>query len=390
MSLKNLPAEVFHLISERLDRRDHLSLFLVSKKIRSYAQSTIQLHSELVITWSGHVGSPLDAKSDFPDERRRNKFFRIVKSFPHLLSYLTSLSLLIDPSTCDETTHVGQATIKLLSGAVRLWDLRLTRPHVTGSGSLSFALLDGIPSSVTRLQLEGSPINTKGLKYLLASCPSIRTLDLTRTGIIESDDSEKEEDLRFPQTLTSLHLPEGDDAWHPSLRRILSAMSSLADYSGCFFSVSYLIPLDLSRLTSLSLTSAQLPRLSRTDSYPFGSQPSSMAEVTSTLAALLDKTPELIRLQIDLGASCGPFDHAVPPVTIIDHLPARLQSLSLKGSDFYTSHDLLRYLTSSARSSRLSTIELPLRYYKERDESVVELCEDRGVKVKFDRWRPCD
>ncbi|GAA5964544.1 hypothetical protein JCM3765_005229 [Sporobolomyces pararoseus] len=387
MSLNNLPVEVFHLSSKRLATQDHLNLLLVSKKIRSYAQSTIQLHYELVITWSSHVGSEIDKESAFPDEQRRNKFFRTVQTFPHLLSYLTSLSLLIDPSTCGENTRVSEATIELLRGAVRLSTLHLTRPHLTGCESLSFAILDAIPPSVTRLELEGAPISQKGLEHLLSSHSSIGTLDLIRVGILGVGREKEEEDLRFPTTLKILRLSEYDRAWHPSLESILAAATSLVVYSGCFFSARYLISLDLSHLTSLSLTSPAGIGHWRPYFYDYGSQPASMAQVTSALVNLLVKTSELLKLEVHLDRYCRIFDRAVPSDTILAHLPNKLQSLSLEGSSFFTNHDLLRYLASRTRSSRLSTLNLPLAKGEEKDENVLDICQDRGIRVTFERLR---
>ncbi|GAA5993251.1 hypothetical protein JCM5350_007298 [Sporobolomyces pararoseus] len=371
--------------SKDLGRLDHLSLFLVSKKIRSYAQSTIRLHSELVITWSGHVGSRLDGGSAFIDEQARNWFFRVVKRDPHLLSYLTSLSLLIDPSTCNETTRVGQATIRLLSGAVRLSNLKLTRPHVTGSGSLSFAILDAIPFSVTRLELGGSPIGQMGLEHLLISHSLIGTLDLTRTGIIEFE--KEEEGLRFPSSLKVLEFPKHDYSWHPFLQSFLNAAEALTVYSGCLFSARYLLSLDLSCLTSLTLSSPDLMPF-RPHTYNFGSRPRSMAETTSTLAALLDKAPELLKLDVNLAFFCDFFDHTIPPVSILTHLSPKVQRLSVKGSHFFTNRDLLRYLASPTRSPRLSILCLPIKEGEEKDENVLDLCRDRGIKVTFYGWRP--
>ncbi|GAA5996234.1 hypothetical protein JCM5350_006997 [Sporobolomyces pararoseus] len=375
MSLNNLPIEIFHLTAGSIDTRDHLNLFLVSKKIRSYAQSSIQLELELTITWKGQLKSQQETEVQVSDDPRRDRFFQGVETSPHLLSYLTSLTLVIDPSIYDKTSRLGQATIELLKGAVRLSTLHFTRPHLTGSGSLSFAIFDAIPSSVTRIVLEGSPINMKGLEYVLTACPSIRTLDLARSGIIEFDKSDQEEDLRFPPTLTTLKLPHYRGPWYHSLNMILCATTNLTTYSGWFFSARCFNSLALSRLTSLSLTAF----------HEYDSQQRTTAEVNSTLVALLDKTPGLVKLHIDLGYYFNRVDHTVPPVAIIDHLPTKLHTLSIQGNTFYTNHDLLLYLASPARSPQLSRLCLPGGNRGE-DEDIKERCQDRGIRVTFGRW----
>lgn len=163
-------------------------------------------------------------------------------------------------------------------------------------------------------------------------------------------------------------------------------MTSFTSYSGSFFSAAYLISLDLSHLASLSLTSPLRYVGTQRSLYNFGSRPMSMAQVTSTLIALLDKTPELVRLQVDLGYFCASFDHTVPPVTILKHLPSKIQSLSVIESNFFTSLDLLRFLSSPARSSRLVTLGLPLGDGDDWNETALDLCRDRAIEVTFHDW----
>jgi hypothetical protein len=318
-------------------------------------------------------------------ERRRNRFFRRIESFPHILRYLASLTLLIDPSTCIEDTPIGQATIILLKGATHLSTLHLARPH-TGCGSLSIAFLDAIPSSVTTLAIKKSPINLDGLLYLLASRPTIKTLDLSEAGLFASREKEDEAKLRLPDDLTGLKFPLSDDAWRPLFVRILAGSQPLIHYEGPSFSARYLSRLDLSRLRSLELDSKDsaetgLPR-------GIGVRPKSTAEVSSSLSGLLSKTPELVKLQVHLDeAAClSNFDYTLPTTSILAVLPAKLSHLSLIGADFFSNHDLLQYLASPTRSRHLATLGIPIQQDLTPDQNVVELCQDRGIKLSIVSW----
>ncbi|GAA5964389.1 hypothetical protein JCM3765_006400 [Sporobolomyces pararoseus] len=373
MSLEAVLLEVFKLIVDPLETKDYLSLCLTSKRLlhltRPFLYKSISLNLSEEYWY--------DLTSDFKEVKSRDKtardcFFRTFSQLPELASFITSLELRADPSLFNRFSLLP-SMVSFLQNAKNLQHLSLSR-HQTGRGYFSSTLLDAIPSSLTSLKIGYQPMEEEEVTRLFGRPIALTNLDISEM----RPERFVSLDAKLPRSLIKLKLPALDRLWCPFHETVVNNLTRLEDFNGCFYATRSLVALDFSKLTSLVLVSPF-------DHGSFG-RPSSMAQVTSELKPLLNKAPNLLNLVVNFGYFCGGFDHSRPSPSIIHHLPLKLKRLSLAGSYFFEDRDFLRYLSSSARSSRLSRLALPLRWHEVAREDVKELCSIRGIQLEYIDW----
>ncbi|GAA5830291.1 hypothetical protein JCM5353_005375 [Sporobolomyces roseus] len=137
MRIVNLPRELINELIRPLDKKDLLSLCLVSKTfLLCFRPCLFHTIKRLVISGSW-IREEL--QDDSTETRRRNSFFRILDAFPRLANSISSLYLVICPHSLITSKSVRQnkydltqKTIEFLTACVNLRELMLEVPGGSG------------------------------------------------------------------------------------------------------------------------------------------------------------------------------------------------------------------------------------------------------------------
>ncbi|GAA5993742.1 hypothetical protein JCM5350_008216 [Sporobolomyces pararoseus] len=376
MSLDTLPYEIFQFIASPLDKRDHLSLCLINKKLLPFAQPL--LFRTVSLTLSGfwfNEGNDWKSPSDL-EKWTRNCFFRTLSSLPHLAASISSLGLRLDPALLDNTPRF-QLTVSLLQSTINLHHLRL-EALATARGSLSSEMVEAIPSSLRSLEIVLPILNQGGMQRILERLGSLESLNLTRAVAGEGGDPTGENLLSSRPK--HLQIPRSDLDWRPFFHDLLlQAASSLKIYEGPVVSVGTLKDVQLPRLQCLRLTCGrQIITGGSSDTiYRESVQP-----FVRDLRLTLLNAPRLEYLKVGFFYCCGAPQYEANTINLFEVMPKSIKTISLQGPGLWSAPSLIRFLASTSASVDLETLRVREPQCAADEvfkQQIEDLCEMRGI-----------
>lgn len=372
MRIENLPRELINELTRPLDKKDLLSLCLVSKTFiplfRPYLFHTIK---RLVIS-----GSWLhEEEEDYtPEQRRRDIFFRNLDAFPHLAASISSLHLVICPRSLVTSKDVLQdqydlteRTVALLKACNNLRDLEFELPGGTGQGDMPIAVLDAIPITLGILKISNRPLGLSGLAHILSRLSSLLELDLSESTTIARSTF----DLPLFGHPLKIRLPPSDIRLYPVLTDILVSLPNLRSFHSSSEGVKHLAKSNNPQLRHLDVR---------------GKVSKDRTEVIQAVVSVLNTSRRLEDVRIWLGPQNfrSQFEN---PADIVQALPPTIETLRLAGNHLFKWSSLLDFLRSE-RSESLREVYITRFVHSAKKKTkeeveVEELCRIRGAKLDW-------